>query len=758
MKTTVKLLYLVFISWIHQEITYAQTNTFPSTGSAGIGTTTPNASSLLDITSTSKGMLGPRMTKAQRDSIASPATGLLIYQTNNTPGFYYYTGTAWTALKTATPTNLATKTLGNLTAPTAVNQELLPDTANTIDFGSLTKAWKDIYLEGAIYLDGNKFLVNNGNSNTFVGNTGNTTNTGPNNTFVGLSAGQLNTTGNQNTGTGLQALRANTTGNNNVALGIATLFSNSTGGQNTATGAFCLNDNTTGSNNTANGHNALNSNTTGSGNVAVGNHALRSSVQNSFNVAVGDSALFSFNNGNINANLVAIGHVALRNNTLGFENTAAGGFALYSNTIGSRNTAAGVEALRNNNGRSNTAFGCYALRANTTGHNNTAIGDSTDVGSNNLFNSTAIGSHALVSASNALVLGSIAGVNGATSNVNVGMGTSNPAADLEISNPDSSTVRITCSSGTNRPARLQLVRSTSSFTDWQIKNQGNLIIGRTADDFATATDLYTFALGAFTPSATNTLALGSGSARWTEVFATNGVINTSDLRDKKDIKPLRYGINEIMKLNPVSFSWKENDEGIKLGLIAQELKEVLPEVVRDWEWKQEEEGLTRREKIPAAKLGVFYADIIPVLIRGMQEQQQEIQAKTEELDAVKKEITQLNDKIRVMDQSLSQCCMHYEQKTSGGTNGVTGIAKLEQNIPNPFSENTIIKFYLPQETGNGMIKIYAVDASEIKSIPITEKGFGQVVVSGKTLSAGTYTYMLLIEGKVIDTKQMILTR
>ncbi|MFD0964582.1 hypothetical protein [Pseudofulvibacter geojedonensis] len=62
----------------------------------GIGTTTPDASSILDIESTTQGMLTPRMNQAQRNAIVSPATGLLIYQTNNTPGFYYYNGTTWT--------------------------------------------------------------------------------------------------------------------------------------------------------------------------------------------------------------------------------------------------------------------------------------------------------------------------------------------------------------------------------------------------------------------------------------------------------------------------------------------------------------------------------------------------------------------------------------------------------------------------------------------------------------------------------------
>ena len=53
-------------------------NTFPATGAAGIGTTTPNASSLLDITSTTKGILIPRMTKAQRDAIVTPVQGLMV--------------------------------------------------------------------------------------------------------------------------------------------------------------------------------------------------------------------------------------------------------------------------------------------------------------------------------------------------------------------------------------------------------------------------------------------------------------------------------------------------------------------------------------------------------------------------------------------------------------------------------------------------------------------------------------------------------
>ena len=66
--------------------------------SVGVGTAAPSASAALDVSSTTGGFLLPRMTQAQRNAIAAPATGLLVYQTNSSPGFYYYTGTAWTAL------------------------------------------------------------------------------------------------------------------------------------------------------------------------------------------------------------------------------------------------------------------------------------------------------------------------------------------------------------------------------------------------------------------------------------------------------------------------------------------------------------------------------------------------------------------------------------------------------------------------------------------------------------------------------------
>lgn len=92
-----KIFLLIYINVIIAATLHAQ-NIFPTSGAAGIGTTMPNASSLLEIKSTTKGLLIPRMSAKQRGAISKPAEGLMVYQTDGTKGFYFYNGTAWIAL------------------------------------------------------------------------------------------------------------------------------------------------------------------------------------------------------------------------------------------------------------------------------------------------------------------------------------------------------------------------------------------------------------------------------------------------------------------------------------------------------------------------------------------------------------------------------------------------------------------------------------------------------------------------------------
>jgi len=93
--------------------------TYFASAQVGVGTTTPHASAVLDVTSTTQGLLPPRMTQAQRDAIASPASGLLIWCTNcgSAGEFQGYNGTTWTNLTggTASGATISTITCGSAT-------------------------------------------------------------------------------------------------------------------------------------------------------------------------------------------------------------------------------------------------------------------------------------------------------------------------------------------------------------------------------------------------------------------------------------------------------------------------------------------------------------------------------------------------------------------------------------------------------------------------------------------------------------------
>lgn len=131
----------------------------------------------------------------------------------------------------------------------------------------------------------------------------------------------------------------------------------------------------------------------------------------------------------------------------------------------------------------------------------------------------------------------------------------------------------------------------------------------------------------FNPSYDNTRQLGTSALRWTGLWATDGTINTSDARTKRDIQPSPYGLNELMNLRPVSFYWKDAPTGDRrrIGFVAQELQTVLPEVVRDKEWVVTDEATGAGEWKSAERLGVAYVEIIPVAVAAIQEQQKQIE-------------------------------------------------------------------------------------------------------------------------------------
>lgn len=140
----------------------------------------------------------------------------------------------------------------------------------------------------------------------------------------------------------------------------------------------------------------------------------------------------------------------------------------------------------------------------------------------------------------------------------------------------------------------------------RITAAGNVGIGTStpADKLSIADD--------FTPATDNAYSIGTSTKRWSAVYATNGSIQTSDRRLKTKIGPLPYGLNDLMEMQPVRYNWKEDAmENPKIGLLAQTVKGIIPEVVSGDESKEH--------------LGMNYAELVPVLIKSIQEQQAQLE-------------------------------------------------------------------------------------------------------------------------------------
>ncbi|MEL6134743.1 MAG: tail fiber domain-containing protein, partial [Bacteroidota bacterium] len=240
----------------------------------------------------------------------------------------------------------------------------------------------------------------------------------------------------------------------------------------------------------------------------------------------------------------------------------------------------------------------------------------------------------------------------------------------------------------------------------------------------------------FIPDFTQRWDLGTAALRWDEVFCR--LLNEgSDRRLKSDIRDLDYGMQDIMALRPVSYSWKSApEEGTHLGLIAQEVQAVMPEVVYDpsVDIRLDEEG----NQLPADKdgmMGIYYTTLIPVLINGMQEQQ----ATIEKLEAKVAQLTSGNP----ID-------------LPGNVNPLED-AKLYQNVPNPFNESTQIQYDLP--AGVDQSQIFVFDMQGKLMTRISQEGAGRQVITieAGSLGPGMYLYSLIIDGEEVDTKRMIIT-
>ena len=282
MRTLYKFLMVGVVNALFVQVGFAQKE------NVGIGTTKPDQSAILDLSSTNKGLLMPRVTLQQRNSIQNPANGLIVYQIDLLSGFYFYDGKEWKAVTSETNTkSVADANNWGLTGNAGTTSINFLGTTDAQPLRVKTGGQPSGFIDNTDF--GNIFWGKwAGLVNTPSGSDPNAVNSGASNIGIGHQALSSNTTGAWNTAIGFQALAANISGHENMAIGKSAMYFNNSGWQNMAIGAFSLYRNSSGSYNTAVGRAALQENL-GSNNTGIGYQAGKNS-SGSRSVFIGNDA------------------------------------------------------------------------------------------------------------------------------------------------------------------------------------------------------------------------------------------------------------------------------------------------------------------------------------------------------------------------------------------------------------------------------------------------------------------------------------
>lgn len=602
-----------------------------SSAQVGIGTTTPNASSALDISSTTAGLLAPRMTAAQKTAIATPATGLLIYQTDGTAGFYYYNGAAWVpfgsagwALTGNAGTTPATNFLGTTDAQDLVikanNAEAIRvQSGGNIGIGTNAPTTK-LHIVGAA----GSSLVSDGFEDSTIAPFA-TSGTGGNWAVTSV-AGEFNS--------GTKGVKSNGGVDSSVSdLTYTTAAVPATGG----TVSFVLKTAS------ESGYDYLifyidgveqarwsgaTPWTTASYPLTSGVHTLKwtYSKDSSINDAIDRVYIDDIS---INAN--GTGSIRI------VDGSQAAGKVLISDALGNASWGAATSA-------SSQTLSISGSNLTISGGNTVVIPTSAYTFTNGLTNTAGT-----VKLGGTLIENTK--INGVTNTMTFStddkteMMVIDPVKDVVFFGKvrtladDGATVTI---DGNSTPIEFISCSSNSS-------TRGTAVGVGSIEYFIDGEAVIASSFG-ITPTITNTFSLGTSASRWSNIYLQNAPTVTSDITLKNKIQEIGYGLKEIMQIKPISYQWKENYIGktripdnlkqTSLGFSAQELLTILPEVVKTHDWKIKSEATPNEyEYVENDKLGVMYSQIIPVTVKAIQEQQAQI----EELKTAVAELKRQNE-------------------------------------------------------------------------------------------------------------------
>ncbi|MEO1652196.1 MAG: tail fiber domain-containing protein, partial [Bacteroidota bacterium] len=448
---------------------------------------------------------------------------------------------------------------------------------------------------------------------------------------------------------------------------------------------------------------------TGSENTFLGNLAGDLNTTGNLNTFVGHQAGTRNKVGIANT---FIGHGTGEANESGRLNTFVGSMAGKSNTFGSQNTFIGYLAGTNNQSGAGNVFLGYQAGGNETGSSKLYI-DNT-------------------ATNDPLIYGDFSD-NTATIHGSLGIGIKNPERPIHLRDARA-IFRI---DRDRADPGFAVVRYDQGFQNvWKSfyfytlgtgVDQGKFIIADWGTDVSGPDHIARLVvanngnvgIGNFLNSNPAEKLTVSGNAQ------ANSFLVSSDKRYKKNIRGISGALESLDQIQGVTYAFnqeafeeKDLPEGRSLGLIAQEVQKVYPELVRE-----DAEGY----------LSVNYDGLIPVLIEALKAQKEYFEARISKLEA------------------------RDQQEETADEVAPNRLAQLYQNTPNPFDQDTKISFFLPESTQKAQLFIYDLQGKQIKKVTIQDRGEASVDFQARALEAGMYFYSLMADGEEVAMKRMMIT-
>lgn len=271
-----------------------------------------------------------------------------------------------------------------------------------------------------------------------------------------------------------------------------------------------------------------------------------------------------------------------------------------------------------------------------------------------------------------------------------------------------------------------------------------------------------------TPSSGNNPPTGPNYAGYFngDVLRTGTDNFTSDLNLKKEIQAIQNGIATVSQLNPVTFEFKQEEYpsiglsgGTNYGFIAQEVEKILPDLVREEHHpaQYDKEGNLVHEALKFKSMN--YQGIIPVLTKAIQEQNELINDLNSRLSQLENCLSRILPSLcqinhgEIRENSIDKQ-QFLENIMNVELSGQETII-LNQNIPNPFAESTMITYNIPENVKSAQLHFYDALGKLIKTVDLTSRGSGYIHVFGADLATGAYTYALVADGQIVSTRKMV---